>query len=82
MLLIPECVFHGSLCVQALGSGFASSSTGKGLKALGAGGTWEFSALCVLLRAWQHEEKLGKGRKAGRVRAEEHPVASRRSQTQ
>lgn len=37
---------------------------------------------CVLLRDWQHEENLEKGRNAQRVRAEEHPVASRRSQTQ
>lgn len=58
--------------MQPLGSGFASLSTGKGLKALGVGAFWNVSALrgtgCVLLRDWQHEENLEKGRNAQRVR--------------
>lgn len=50
--------------MQTLGSGSASSSPGKGLKALGWGRFGMFSALCVLLRDWQHEENLEKGRNA------------------
>lgn len=74
--------------MQTLGSGFASSSPGKGLKALGAGGTLGCFLLCVWdrvcpVRDCDSTRKTWKeGRKAGRVRAEEHPVASRRSQTQ
>lgn len=87
--MIPERVFHRSLCVQTLGICFCLLIhwEGQGLKARGVGGILDVFCFvcgtgCVLLRDWQHEENLEKGRNAWRVRAEEHPVASSRSQTQ
>lgn len=60
---------------------------GKGLKALTTGGILECFLPCVWDRVCSAEGlaargNLEKGRNAQRVRAEEHPVASRRSQTQ
>lgn len=62
VLLIPECVFHRSLCVQTLGPGFASLSTGKGLKALTTGGILECFLPCVWDRVCSAEGLAARGK--------------------